>query len=533
MSFTPKLLSFAVLLALGGAATAANTQNSPAVGRALGLLQARSAAAGISANDGFVARNVIVDADGTEHVRFDRTYAGLQVIGGDVVVHSRNGRLKGVSLTQRGALNLSTRASVKADAAIVAAGTEFGSRFVGLPGSSLVVYARNKGAPRLAWQVAFKGVDAAGAPVDSTYIVDATTRKVLDRWSNLQDARGDVCLSTTNTPATGTGKTLYSGNVPINTTNCGASFDLRDQLSGRSYTADMKNTTFGRGTIFNDADNIVGNNATSDVASAGVDAHYGASMTWDYYKAIHGRNGIAGDGVGAPSRVHFYTKYNNAFWSDTCFCMTYGDGDGTTFGPFVSLDIAGHEMSHGVTSHTAALIYSGEAGGLNEANSDIFGTMVEFHANNPSDPPDYLLGEKIFRANLPGATPTRALRSMYNPIGDRNSPNCYSSTLGNLDVHFSSGVGNHFFYLLAEGTTPKTYSGVKHTSPTCNSSTLAGIGRAKAEKIWYRALTVYMTSDTNYAGARVATLNAASDLYGAASAEHAAVAATWSAVSVN
>lgn len=532
MSFTPRLLSFVVMMALGGAAAAANTENSPAVGRALGLLQARAAAAGVSANDRFVARDVIVDADGTEHVRFDRTYAGLPVIGGDVVVHSRGGRFKGVSLTQRGALNLSPRAAVRADVAIVAAGAEFGSSFVGMPGSSLVVYARDKGAARLAWQVAFKGTDAAGDPVDSTYIVDARTGKVLDRWSNFEHARrGSVCLSTTNTPATGTGKTLYAGNAPINTTNCGASFDMRDQVRGRGYTTNMKNGTFGRGAIFNDADNVFGNNATSDVASAGTDAHFGTSMTWDYFKDIHGRNGIANDGKGALTRVHFYTNYNNAFWSEACFCMTFGDGDGVTFGPLVSLDIAGHEMTHGVTNRSANLVYSRESGGLNEATSDIFGTMVEFYANNPVDPPDYLLGEKIFLANASGIR--YALRIMYNPIGDGRSPNCYNSNLGNLDVHYSSGVANHFFYLLAEGTTPKTYSGVNHTSPTCNSSTLAGIGRDKAGKIWYRALTVYMTSDTNYAGARVATLNAASDLYGAASAERAAVAATWSAVSVN
>jgi Zn-dependent metalloprotease len=100
-------------------------------------------------------------------------------------------------------------------------------------------------------------------------------------------------------------------------------------------------------------------------------------------------------------------------------------------------------------------------------------------------------------------------------------------------VHYSSGVGNHFFYLLAEGSGAHTYSGVDHHSSTCNGGSIAGIGRAKAEKIWYRAVTVYMTSTTDYAGARAATLSAASDLYGAGSAERAAVAAAWSAVSVN
>jgi len=256
-------------------------------------------------------------------------------------------------------------------------------------------------------------------------------------------------------------------------------------------------------------------------------------MTWDFFKNALGRNGIAGTGRGSYNRVHFGTKYNNAFWSDACFCMTYGDGDGVTLGPLVSLDIAGHEMSHGVNSRTANLIYAGESGGLNEANSDILGAMVEFYANNALDTPDYLIGEEIFVANVSGSADQMGLRYMFDPIRDGLSPNCYYAEIGSIDVHYSSGVANLFFYLLAEGTGARTYSGVDHTPPTCNSSTFAGIGRTKAQKIWYRALTVYMTTSTNYAGARTATLNAASDLYGPSSAERAAVASAWSAVSVN
>jgi len=122
MSLTPKLLAAAVSMAFAGAASAANIEN-PAVSRALGLLQTHGAAAHASVNDRFISRDVIVDADGTEHVRFDRTYADLPVIGGDIVVHSRNGQLKSTSLTQRAALNVNTRAGIQADDAIVSAGT--------------------------------------------------------------------------------------------------------------------------------------------------------------------------------------------------------------------------------------------------------------------------------------------------------------------------------------------------------------------------------------------------------------------------
>lgn len=280
--------------------------------------------------------------------------------------------------------------------------------------------------------------------------------------------------------------------------------------------------------LFTDADNHWGTGATADRATAAVDAQYGTNETWDYYKNIHGRTGIANDGKGSYNRVHYGSSYNNAFWDDSCFCMTYGDGDGTTFGPLVALDVAGHEMSHGVTSRTANLTYSGESGGLNEATSDIMGTLVEWYAANATDKGDYLIGERIVKSGFGKA----ALRFMDKPSTDGSSADCWSASVGNLDVHYSSGVANHFAYLLAEGSGSKTINGVTYNSPTCNSSTVTGIGRDKLGKIWYRGLTVYMTSSTNYAGARTATLKAATDLYGASSAEYAAVAAAWSAVSV-
>jgi len=145
-------------------------------------------------------------------------------------------------------------------------------------------------------------------------------------------------------------------------------------------------------TTFTDADDIWGNGAVTNRASAGVDAPYGAEKTFDFYKNVLGRNGIWNTGAGARSRVHYGTNYVNAFWDGTQ--MTYGDGASNTH-PLVELDIAGHEMSHGVTQATAGLVYTGDAGGLNEATSDIFGTAVEWYTNNASDNPDYLIGELI------------------------------------------------------------------------------------------------------------------------------------------
>jgi Zn-dependent metalloprotease len=144
-----------------------------------------------------------------------------------------------------------------------------------------------------------------------------------------------------------------------------------------------------------------------------------------------------------------------------------------------------------------------------------------------------MVGEETILANVAGSPNQQALRFMFNPSADGRSPNCYAGNLGSLDVHYSSGIGNFFFYLLAEGTSAKTFSGVNHAPRTCNGTTFGGIGRNKAAKIWYRALSVYFTSSTGYAGARAATIQAAKDIYGATSAEVTAVARAWSAVKVN
>jgi Zn-dependent metalloprotease len=387
----------------------------------------------------------------------------------------------------------------------------------------LVVDATN-GTPRLAWRVLTGGRQADGTPSRLATYVDARTGKVIRAEQEIENVGG-------------TGNTLYSGTVPLSVTKSGSTYQLKnDGVRGNTYSTDLANGTdsylcqvFGSGcktgTQITSTTTTFGNGTNANRATAGADAQYGSNETWDYYQSTFGRNGIFGTGKGSYNRVHYGTNYVNAFWDGTK--MTYGDGDGTSYGPLVSLDVAGHEMSHGVTENTAGLAYSGESGGLNESTSDIFGTMVEFYANNPKDPGDYLIGEQFDLKKHLG------LRRMDNPASDGSSLNCWSSKAKNVDVHYSSGIGNHFYYLLAEGSGAKTIGGVAHNSPTCNGSTITGIGRADAQKIWYRALTVYMTSNTNYSGARTATLNAARDLFGTGSTQYNTVAAAWSAVAVS
>src|SRR5699024_10100833 len=300
----------------------------------------------------------------------------------------------------------------------------------------------------------------------------------------------------------------------------GSGFEMINPSRGDGETCDMNNTESSCET-FTDDDNTWGDGTNADRASAGVDAHFGAAKTYDYFTEVHGRNGIFGDGSGVPSRVHYGNEYVNAFWDGQQ--MTYGDGAGNE-NPLVELDVAGHEMSHGVTENTAGLEYAGDAGGLNESTSDIFGTMVEFYADSPEDTPDFLIGELI---DINGdGTP---LRYMDEPSKDGSSFDCWSEEVPGSDPHYSSGVGNHFFFLLANGSGEREYG----NSPTCDGSTVTGIGNEKAAAVWFKALSEYMVSTETYAQAREHTVQAATDLYGADSAEVTAVEAAWSAVSVS
>jgi len=525
----------AVLVAgtLGGQPAAADNgstdhdRRAAAVKQALRGLDARPGVARDTVEQEFQVVGTVLDADGGSHVRMNRTVHGLPVIGGDLVVHQGADAVwEGVSQTLRTPLDLSVRAvldramaKVKALAPSALTSSISNLRTDGVPRLVIDAFAA---APRLAWEVTTSGRQQDGTPSRLLTYVDAKTGQVIRREEQIHTTEGS-------------GQSLYSGTVSIQVAPSGTGYTLTDPTRGNARTTDMQNRTdsilctllgigCSNGVAFSSPDTSFGNGLVTNRESAAVDAHYGAATTYDYFKNVHSRNGIWGDGRGALSRVHYGTNYVNAFWDGTK--MTYGDGDGTNFGPLVSLDVAGHEMTHGVTENTANLTYSGEPGGINEATSDIFGTMVEFHAGNGEDPGDYFIGEEFDLANHEG------FRRMDDPQLDGNSLSCWRSGLGNVDVHYSSGIGNHFFYLLAEGSGEQQIGGKQHNSPTCNGSTITGIGPDAAAAIWFRALDVYMTSNTNYAGARTATLNAARDLYGAGSPNHNAVAAAWSAVSV-
>ncbi|MCX4622485.1 M4 family metallopeptidase [Streptomyces albogriseolus] len=476
-------------------------------------------AIGLGAKEKLIVKDVVRDVDGTVHTRYERTYDGLPVLGGDLVVHEPAGGARTVTKAVKTAVGVASVTpkvtAGKAEAQALAAAEKAGAERTGAESAPRKVIWAAEGTPVLAYETVVGGLQEDSTPNELHVITDATTGEKLYEWQAVH---------------TGSGRSLYSGTVTLGTYKSGSTYQLYDTSRGGHKTYNLARGTSGTGTLFTDADDTWGTGTASSSSSdqtAAVDAAYGAQVTWDFYKNTFGRNGIKNDGKAAYSRVHYGSNYVNAFWQDSCFCMTYGDGSGNTH-PLTSLDVAGHEMSHGVTSNTAGLRYSGESGGLNEATSDIFGAGAEFYAANSSDAGDYLIGEKI---DINGdGTP---LRYMDKPSKDGASKDYWSSSLGSVDVHYSSGPANHFFYLLAEGSGSKTVNGVTYNSPTYDGSTVTGIGRAKALQIWYKALTTYFTSTTTYKAARTGTLNAASALYGASSTEYKAVDAAWKAVNVS
>ncbi|WP_435822096.1 M4 family metallopeptidase, partial [Actinacidiphila alni] len=491
-------------------------QQATLVAQAQSRTAATASSLHLGAGEKLVVKSVSKDADGSLHTRYERTYQGLPVLGGDLIVHQDGaGATTGVTKATNASIAVaSTTAAKSADSAkttALARAKADGAASPAAVGAPHKVVWAASGTPTLAWESVIGGLQDDGTPNQLHVITDANTGARLYEYQGIE---------------TGVGNSEYSGQVNITTTLSGSTYQLLDNTRGGHKTYNLNHSTSGTGTLFTDADDTWGDGNGSTAQTAGVDAAYGAQETWDYYKNTFGRNGIADDGRAAYSRTHYGNSYVNAFWDDSCFCMTYGDGSGNAH-PLTALDVAGHEMSHGVTANSAGLNYSGESGGLNEATSDIMGTGVEFYANNSSDPGDYLIGEKI-DINGDGSP----LRYMDKPSKDGGSKDYWSSSLGGLDVHYSSGPANHFFYLLSEGSGAKVIGGVSYNSPTSDGLSVPGIGRDNALKLWYKSLTERFTSTTNYAAARTQSLQAAADLWGANSATYNTVANTWAAINV-
>ena len=374
------------------------------------------------------------------------------------------------------------------------------------PKGKLVYYSGEEDVIPSELRPAYKFDVYASNPVSRQIVfVDAVNGQILGKRE---------LLHTTN--ATGTATTGYSGTQTITTDYTGTTYRLRETGRGngiQTYNL-QKGTNYASAVDFTDADNNW-NNVNSNLDQYATDAHWGAEKTYDYYLTKYGRNSIDNAGFSILSYVHYSTSYFNAFWDGSR--MTYGDGNATDGNkPLTALDVCGHEISHGLTSFTSNLTYSGESGAMNEGFSDIFGTAIEFYAR-PANA-DWLIGGDFY-----------IIRSMSNPNA-YSQPDTYQGTYwytgtsDNGGVHTNSGVLNFWFYLLSQGG-----SGTNDKGFAFN---VTGLGIDKAAAIAFRTNTVYLVSSSKYANARTASIQAATDLYGAGSAEATQTANAWDAVNV-
>ena len=375
------------------------------------------------------------------------------------------------------------------------------------PAGQLVYYSGQQQVDGPSLKLAYKFDVYAAEPLSRKIIyVDAATGAVLGFNDLIHE-----------TDATGTAVTGYSGTQTITTDLVSAtSYRLRETGRGNGIqTFNLKKkTAYNVAVDFTDADNNWNNINTSKDQYA-TDAHWGAEKTYDFYKNNFNRNSIDGNGFALKSYVHYSTNYFNAFWDGSR--MTYGDGSSLNgYLPLTSLDVCGHEITHGLTSKTSNLAYSNESGALNEAFSDIFGESIENYARSGHD---WQLG-KDFKY---------VIRDMSRP-NDFSDPDTYKGlywyggTADNGGVHTNSGVLNYWFYLLSDGG-----SGTNDNSFAFNVS---GIGITKAQQIAFRTLTTKLISSSNYAAARTASISSATELYGAPSNEVTQVINAWNAVGV-
>ena len=540
----PMALSFLTAALAAGSLIARSPQETLRVNAASDRLMAERFQLGLDADHAFRLRDSHSDQLGQTHGHLQQTYKGVKVWGGDAITHtSKDGAELPLTNALHKNIQINVTPSLSAGEALASAQLDLAPQgaFAYAPTTELVVYPEMVEVIRpgrraldelnavdvtrqvlrntLAFHIHTELENELDGIRHTDYLVNAHTGAILKKWNTLH-----------TTAATGTGNSQYNGVVTLNTNSVTSGFEMRDMTRGTggnfvSNANHAATTSTAVGTIYTNTTNtwgdgtnyVEGSSTTAaNGQTAAVDAMYGMAKSWDFYKNVYGRNGIDGAGTSTYSRVHIGTGYDNAFWSDSCFCMTYGDG--TSFTTLTALDVAGHEMSHGVTSRTANLTYSGESGGLNEANSDIFGTMIEFYARGGSGATigntggNWTIGEQLA---------TNPLRWMYKPSLDGASPDAWSSTIGSLDVHYSSGPMNRCFYFLSAGATT-----TGNTSTTLLPTGMTGIGNDKASAIWFRTLTVYLTSSSNYAAARTGAISAAKDLYGAGGVEEQAV---WNA----
>ena len=456
---------------------------------AAALIQSRAPELKIGKHDGFVAQKILTSGD-LNYAPYERTFRGLPVVGGDfVVVTDDEGHVLNTSVAQTSKVLLaSTTPRVQKGRATTVARQQV-DKVRSSEATRLVVWQGRTS--HLAWETTVSGRDHGHPSLQSVYV----------------DAHNGKYLASREHVAEGTGTGNWEGSVTIPTSGSGSSFSMTN-----SNATTLRCQNASGNVTFTGTDDVWGNGVATDRETGCVDAFYSAEKMRQMMSTWLGRNGMDGAGGWVPIRVGLNDV--NAYYDGTQVQIGHRQSTNEWIG---SMDVVAHEFGHGVDDRTPGGI---SGGGTQEFVGDTFGAATEWFSNNPADAPDYLVGEEI---NLVGQGP---IRNMYNPsaVGD---PNCYSSSIPSAEVHAAAGPGNHWFYLLAEGTNP---TNGQPTSTTCNGTTLTGVGIQTAQKIMYNAMLM-KTSTSSYLKYRTWTLTSAKNLDATCNLYNK-VKAAWNAVSV-
>ncbi|WP_163971426.1 M4 family metallopeptidase [Oceanobacillus halotolerans] len=458
-----------------------------------------------NAEENLDVKDVQTDELGMTHVRLIQTKDGIPVEGSEVIVHyNENDELVSVNGHHNPEIDsttLDTTPDISKEKAIDLAKTAVNApdQLDYEPTSELVIYPFQE-----EHYVTFKVnlTFTTDEPGNWFVFVDANDGTVIDQYNTISHAKHGELHKSVGTGVLGDHRKIHT--TKVKEPKSGTQFTLSDNshegLEG-IYTYDVN------------TGEIATNNSASwkdEYHRPAVDAHYNSEKVYEYYLNEHDRNSLDDEGMAIVSRVNYGDNYNNAFWDGRQ--MTYGNGDGSFMVPLsAGLDVAAHEMTHGVITNSANLVYRGQSGALNEAFADIFGALV--------DEDDWEVGEDIMGpdAKADGRT---ALRSLSDPskfpvnedyVPYSNNGGMYPShmdefyelptDLDNGGVHINSSIINHAAFITGEQ-----------------------IGKEKLGQIYYRALVTYLTANSNFSDARNAIIQSAEDIYGEGSEEALAAA---------
>lgn len=418
------------------------------------------------------------------YVSYDRTYDGLPVIGGDAVVATdAAGHVLETVAAPLGGLAVDTTPTITPARAAEVAGAQL-STVDDIGSTTLSVLAGGHGT--LVYETVVSG-RKDGVPSRLHVYVDARTGAVA---GSQDDARA------------GTGTSQWNGPNPlsIDTSNNSTVDDTRPGVRCVDYAT---NAPFSKA-----SDSFGNGNATSKETGC-ADVLWSTQKQWEMMRTWLGRNGIDGNGRGVTVKVGLNAV--NAYWTGQH--IEIGRNNANQW--IASMDVVAHEHGHAIDQHTPG--GAAREAGLGEATGDIFGALTEAYAAEPApfDTPDYLVGESV---NLVGRGP---IRNMANPSAVGGHPNCSSSAIPGTEVHAAAGPLNHWFHLLAEGSA---------ASPTCDGSTVTGIGIQAAGRVFYNAMLL-KTSGMTHFRYRVATLTAAKNL-DPTCRQFQAVKAAWNAINL-